>query len=113
MPEECVFCKIANGEIPDTPVFENEEFVAFRDVNPQAPVHVLLIPRAHIPTIMEVEDPALIGRAMQAIQQLARQLNIHESGFRTVINNRDDGGQTVYHLHIHLLGGRFLSWPPG
>ena len=113
MPDECIFCRIAAGEIPVSPVFEDEEFIAFRDMNPQAPVHVLLIPRVHYATIMDVEDTALMGRALQAVQQTATALNLQEEGFRTVLNCRDNGGQTVYHLHFHILGGRFMQWPPG
>ena len=113
MAENCIFCKIASGEIPSKVIYQDDEFVAFRDNNAQAPVHVLVIPRAHLPTLMDVEDSGVLGRAMKVVQEVARQENVHETGFRTVINNRDDGGQTVYHLHIHILGGRFLSWPPG
>lgn len=112
MPD-CLFCKIASGEIPSTIVYEDEEFVAFRDIHAQAPVHVLVIPRAHYASLMETEDSGVLGRALKVVQEIARKENVHETGFRTVINHHDDGGQTVYHLHIHLLGGRFLSWPPG
>ena len=113
MPEDCIFCKIARREIPVEPVFENEEFIAFRDMHPQAPVHVLLIPKDHFATIMDIQDEALLGRALLAVQQAAAQLGIAEDGFRTVLNTRDNGGQTVYHVHWHLLGGRFMQWPPG
>lgn len=113
MSDDCIFCKIAAKAIPVTPVYEDEEFLAFRDLNPQAPVHVLLIPRAHYPTIMEMEDSGLMGRALRAVQETARALGLAEEGFRVVINCRDNGGQTVYHVHIHILGGRFMQWPPG
>jgi histidine triad (HIT) family protein len=113
MTEQCLFCKIARGEIPAKVVYEDEEFVAFRDINAHAPVHVLVIPRAHYPTIMDSPAPGMLGRAMEVVQIVAQKENVHESGFHTVINHRDDGGQTVYHVHIHILGGRFLSWPPG
>ncbi len=113
MAQDCIFCKIGAGEIPVKSVYEDEEFLAFRDQNPQAPVHVLLIPRAHYDTLVDVTDPALLGRAMAAVNDVARRLNIHEDGFRVVVNCRDNGGQTVYHLHFHVLGGRFLQWPPG
>jgi histidine triad (HIT) family protein len=113
MSTNCIFCKIASGDIPVEPVFENEEFLAFRDLNPQAPVHVLLIPRAHYETVMDVIDASFLGRAMAAVQETARALKLETQGFRTVINTRDNGGQTVYHLHFHILGGRFLQWPPG
>jgi histidine triad (HIT) family protein len=113
MPEDCVFCKIAQREIPVEPVFESDEFIAFRDMHPQAPVHALLIPKKHFSTIMDIQDEALLGRAMLAVQAAAKQLGIAEEGFRTVLNTRDNGGQTVYHVHWHLLGGRFMQWPPG
>lgn len=113
MPEDCVFCKIGSGQIPVQPVYEDGEFVAFRDLNPQAPVHILLIPRAHYPTLMDMQDPGLLGRAMLAVQQIARDLGMEEEGFRVVVNCRDNGGQTVYHVHLHVLGGRFMQWPPG
>ena len=113
MPEDCVFCKIGSGQIPVQPVYEDEEFVAFRDLNPQAPIHVLLIPRAHSPTLMDMQDPGLMGRALQVVQQVARDLGLEEEGFRVVVNCRDNGGQTVYHVHLHVLGGRFMQWPPG
>ncbi len=109
----CIFCKIAGGQIPVTPVFENEEFVAFRDMHPQAPVHVLLIPKAHYPTLMEMRDEGLLGRALLAVQQTATILGMADEGFRTVLNTRDNGGQTVHHVHWHILGGRFMQWPPG
>ena len=113
MTEQCLFCQIARGEIAAKIVYEDDEFVAFRDINAQAPVHVLVIPRAHYATFMDSPAPETLGRAMEVVQIVAQKENVHESGFRTVINHRDDGGQTVYHLHIHILGGRFLSWPPG
>ncbi|HLK57598.1 MAG TPA: histidine triad nucleotide-binding protein [Chthonomonadaceae bacterium] len=113
MPDDCVFCKIAAGQIPVKPVYEDDEFLAFRDMNPQAPVHVLLIPKAHFATILDVEDVGLMGRALRAVQQTAKALDLHGEGFRTVLNCRDNGGQTVYHLHFHILGGRFMQWPPG
>jgi histidine triad (HIT) family protein len=110
---DCVFCKIAASAIPVEAIYEDEEFIAFRDAHPQAPVHVLLIPRAHFPTIMEMEDTGLLGRALRAVQQTAKKLNLQDAGFRTVLNTRDDGGQTVPHVHWHILGGRFMQWPPG
>jgi histidine triad (HIT) family protein len=113
MAEECIFCKIAARQIPVEPVYEDTEFLAFRDLNPQAPVHVLLIPKAHFPTILDVGDTGLMGRALQAVKETARRLGLAEEGFRTVLNTRENGGQTVYHLHFHILGGRFMQWPPG
>ncbi len=113
--EECIFCKIAQGEIPTEFVFENDQVVAFRDIHPQAPVHILIIPRKHIPKIGELneEDAALFGHLNQAATEIAKQMNIYEDGYRLVINSGNNGGQTVYHLHVHLLGGRVMRWPPG
>lgn len=113
MSAECLFCKIAEGLIPVKFVYEDEEFVAFNDQNPQAPVHILLIPRSHFPTIMDVDDTVMAGRAMQIIKEIANGQGMAEEGFRVVMNCRDNGGQTVYHLHWHILGGRFMQWPPG
>jgi histidine triad (HIT) family protein len=113
MADDCIFCKIGRKAIPVDPIYEDDEFIAFRDLNPQAPVHALLIPKAHYDTLMEVEDSAILGRAMSAVKETAKLLNLDQSGFRTVINSREDGGQSVYHLHLHILGGRFMSWPPG
>src|SRR5256885_10959575 len=95
------------------PVYEDEEFLAFRDMHAQAPVHVLLIPKAHYATFMDMDDTGLMGRALRAVQQTAKTLKLEEEGFRTVLNTRDNGGQTVYHVHFHILGGRFMQWPPG
>lgn len=113
MNSDCIFCQIASGQIRVDPIFENDEFIAFRDTKPQAPVHVLLIPKVHFDSIMDVEDPLLLGRALTAVQKTAIALNLQNEGFRTVINCRDNGGQTVKHLHFHILGGRFMQWPPG
>jgi len=110
---ECIFCKIANREIPVEPIYEDEEFIAVRDLHPQAPVHVLLIPKEHFPTIMDISDALTLGRAMLAVQRIAIELKLDVEGFRTVVNCRDNGGQTVYHVHWHILGGRFMQWPPG
>ena len=113
MPDDCIFCRIGSGAIPVEPLFEDEEFIAFRDMHPQAPVHVLLIPRQHYSTLMDIEDVGLLGRALLAIQVTASKLGLANEGFRTVLNTRDNGGQTVYHVHWHILGGRFMQWPPG
>jgi len=110
---DCLFCRIVAGKIPASLIAETEDCVAFRDISPQAPVHVLVIPRLHIASLDEVEDPMLLGRMMLLATQLAREEGIAVTGYRTVINTRDDGGQSVAHLHIHLLGGRKLKWPPG
>lgn len=113
MSADCLFCRIVAGKVPATLIAETEDCVAFRDISPQAPVHVLVIPRVHIASLDEVEDPLLLGRMMLLATQLAREEGIAVTGYRTVINTRDDGGQSVAHLHIHLLGGRKLKWPPG
>ncbi|WP_058554947.1 histidine triad nucleotide-binding protein [Thiohalocapsa sp. ML1] len=115
MAEDTIFGKIARGEIPADIVYEDDDVVAFRDLHPQAPTHVLVIPRKPIPTLNHavVEDAALIGRLFLAAAKVAEQLGFAEDGYRTVINCNADGGQTVFHLHVHLLGGRPLQWPPG
>ncbi len=113
MPNDCIFCKIATKQIPVEPIWEDSEFLAFRDLNAQAPIHALVIPKAHFTTILDMDDEGMMGRALKAVQQTAKALNLTDEGFRTVINCRENGGQTVYHLHFHILGGRFMQWPPG
>jgi histidine triad (HIT) family protein len=113
MAEECIFCKIARGEVPAKMLVNNKEIAAFRDVNPQAPVHILIIPKKHVASLDDANDSELLGRMMVLAAALARQEKIARSGYRTVINTGRDGGQTVDHLHIHLLGGRGFTWPPG
>lgn len=110
-----IFEKIANREIPADIVYEEEDFVAFRDINPQAPVHVLIVPKRGIPRIAEAgeDDADLLGRMVLASKKIAAKAGMLESGYRLVINNGPDGGETVPHLHIHLLGKRHLAWPPG
>ena len=112
---DCIFCKIVNGDIPATKVYEDEDVLAFRDLNPQAPVHVLVIPRKHIATAndLQPDDAALVGKMYLAAQQIARDEGISESGYRTVINCNAEAGQTVFHIHLHLLGGRPMGWPSG
>ncbi|MFT9488126.1 histidine triad nucleotide-binding protein [Tepidibacillus infernus] len=107
---DCIFCKIVDGQIPANKVYEDENFVAFHDIHPKAKVHVLVIPKKHIPTFMDVqeEDLPLIGQLHQTIQKIANQLGIAESGFRLVNNCRDHGGQEVFHIHYHVLGGEKL-----
>ncbi len=115
MSQETIFSKIIRREIPATLVFENERILAFRDINPQAPVHVLIIPKKIIPTVNDItpEDAPLIGELFVVAAQIARAEGIADAGYRTVFNCRDHGGQEVYHLHLHLLGGRQMRWPPG
>lgn len=110
---DCLFCKIVRGEIPARIVDETEDAIAFRDITPQAPVHVLVIPRRHVDSLLVSGDEAEMGRLMTLAVRVARAEGIAESGFRTVVNTHDDGGQTVNHLHVHVLGGRRMMWPPG
>ncbi len=112
---DCIFCKIIAGEIPAKKIYEDGEMLAFHDITPQAPVHFLLIPKKHITSLldMEAEDTALAGRLLHKAQELAKELGCEENGARFVINAKRHGGQTVDHLHIHILGGRILGWPPG
>jgi histidine triad (HIT) family protein len=111
----CLFCKIINKEIPAKILYENDTVLAFEDVNPQAPVHILVIPKKHIATTLDVteEDNALIGELLQVANSLAREKGVAERGFRTVMNCNSDAGQTVFHIHLHLLAGRPMNWPPG
>ena len=111
---DCIFCKIASGEIPSKTVYEDERIIAFEDLNPQAPTHILVIPKKHIAHIDELEsnDSELIGYIFEKIGDLSKELDLKE-GFRVVVNNKSHGGQTVNHIHFHLLGGRSLQWPPG
>ncbi len=113
---DCIFCKIAQGEIPSTKVYEDDTVFAFRDLDPQAPEHVLVIPRKHIASVLEfnAEDRELAAHILtEVVPEIARNLGIDASGFRLVTNTGANGGQTVGHLHFHLLGGRSLMWPPG
>jgi histidine triad (HIT) family protein len=111
---DCLFCKIANGQIPSEKVYEDENIYAFKDIDPQAPVHVLIIPKKHIDSLDEIEesDKDLLFNILLTIKQLAKELEL-DNGYRVVINTKEDGGQSVNHLHFHLLGKRSLKWPPG
>lgn len=112
---ECLFCKIRDGLIPAKVVHRDERTLAFEDINPQAPMHVLVIPHKHIPTIndIDVDDRELVGELFQTASKLARERGYAESGYRTVMNCQRDAGQTVFHIHLHVLAGRPLTWPPG
>lgn len=112
---DCLFCKMASGQIKPDVVFEDDRVLAFRDIAPQAPVHVLLIPKRHVVNLDDLgdDDAALAGHLLLTARRLARELGIAGDGFRLVNNCNRNGGQTVYHLHFHLLGGRPMSWPPG
>lgn len=109
----CLFCKIIAGEIPVKLIAENDLAVAFRDIAPQAPTHVLVVPRRHIASLNDAESTAELGAVVLLAAEVARQEGIAESGYRSVINTGSDGGQSVLHLHLHVLGGRSLAWPPG
>ena len=111
---DCLFCKIASGSIPVTRLFEDEHVIAFADIAPQAPVHILIIPKRHIISLghTTVEDATLIGHLLSTTVDVARQRCL-DAGYRVVINTGDEGGQTVKHLHVHLLAGRHMGWPPG
>lgn len=116
MPEEnCIFCKVAAGIIPSTEVYADDEFYAFRDIHPAAPTHILIVPREHIPAVTDAGDAdgALLGRLILQANRIAEQEGLVGNGFRYVINKGDWGGQTVHHLHLHILGGREFGWPPG
>ena len=110
---DCIFCKIVAGEIPATLVKRTDRLVAFRDVGPQAPVHVLVIPTEHLASLEDVQDGRLLGEMLMLARDIAREEKIAEDGYRVVLNTNKNGGQTVFHLHLHLLGGRRLTWPPG
>jgi histidine triad (HIT) family protein len=112
---DCLFCKMVAGDIKPDIVHDTPRVLAFRDINPQAPVHILVIPKRHIPTLDDfpADDPDLAGELLSAARAVAAQAGLAEGGYRTVINCGADGGQAVYHLHLHVLGGRQLHWPPG
>lgn len=112
---DCLFCKMADGVIKPNVVLETEDVLAFRDINPQAPTHVLVIPKRHISTLNDLKgsDTELVGKMFLAARTVAQQDGITESGYRTVMNCNRDAGQSVFHIHLHVLGGRALSWPPG
>lgn len=110
--ENCLFCRIASGEIPSSKVYEDEKVLAFHDIDPQAPVHVLVIPKQHFDSILDT-DAEIVGYMQTIVAKLAKELGIDESGFRLVVNTGKDGQQSVKHLHMHILGGRSMQWPPG
>jgi histidine triad (HIT) family protein len=112
---DCIFCKIASGDIPATIVYENDDVVAFEDLNPAAPCHVLCIPRQHIATVNDVEDEhtAVLGKLYTAAKEVAARKRVTEDGYRLVMNCGEGAGQSVFHLHLHVLGGRDFAWPPG
>jgi len=111
----CIFCKIAAKEIPADIVYEDDEIIAFNDLNPQAPTHILVIPKNHIESVDHAEgnDKLLLGKLLMSAATIAKSVGLSEKGYRVVTNVGDDGGQSVNHLHLHVLGGRHLTWPPG
>ncbi len=112
---DCLFCKMVSGEIQPDTVMETDDILAFRDINPQAPTHILIIPKKHISTSNDItdEDTEIMGRLFQVAKEIASQEGLAEPGYRTVMNCNAHGGQAVYHIHLHLLGGRQMGWPPG
>jgi histidine triad (HIT) family protein len=112
---DCTFCRIISGEISSTKVYEDDKAYAFRDVNAQAPTHVLIVPKEHIESLNDIAqgDEALLGYLLRLAPKIANQHGIAESGFRVVINTGENGGQSVWHLHVHVMGGRPMTWPPG
>jgi histidine triad (HIT) family protein len=115
MAADCLFCKIVAGEIPASIVYQDDRLVAFNDINPQAPLHALVVPRRHIASlnVMSADDDALVGEMVRRAAAIAREQGYADGGFRTVFNTNADAGQTVFHIHLHLLAGRRFSWPPG
>lgn len=110
---DCLFCKIVSGEIPAEKIYEDEDVLAFHDIDKQAPTHFLVIPKRHITTLNDADDAQLLGKLSLTASQIAKDLGVAEQGYRVVMNCNEDGGQAVYHIHLHCLAGRRLSWPPG
>ena len=111
----CLFCRIISGEIPSSKVFEDADLFAFNDINPQAPLHVLIVPKRHIATTNElaIDDEAVVGKLVRRAAAIAKEHGYDQRGYRTVLNCNSEAGQTVFHIHLHLLAGRHLGWPPG
>ncbi|MDP3010260.1 MAG: histidine triad nucleotide-binding protein [Methylococcales bacterium] len=110
---DCLFCKMVNGDIQPNVVFESDDVLAFHDIDPKAPVHILIIPKRHISTLNDLDDAELGGQLLQTAARLAKQLGFADDGYRTVFNCNKMGGQAVYHLHLHLMAGRQMTWPAG
>ena len=113
--EDCIFCKIVNKDIPSELIFEDEQIVAFNDINPQAPIHILIIPKEHFASLNDIPDEKkeLLSHILLRARQIAQNIGIKEKGYRIVLNTARDSGQEVFHIHFHLLGGRRMTWPPG
>ena len=112
---DCLFCKFVSGETAINKLYENKDILAFKDINPQAPIHFLIIPKVHIPTLNDLEkrNIALVGKLSLVASKLAKEYKISENGYRTIMNCNSDAGQTVFHIHLHMMAGRRLKWPPG
>lgn len=112
---DCLFCKLVNGDIPATILYQDEDVIAFEDIMPKAPTHFLVIPKRHISTLNDLtdEDAQLVGKLPIVAAKVAKQIGISDDGYRVVMNCNEMGGQTVYHIHMHVLGGRAMTWPPG
>lgn len=115
MSDNCIFCKIAAGKFGGPPLYQDEDVTAFKDINPQAPTHILIIPNRHIESVSHAapEDQVLLGKLLTTAANIAKEQGIDDNGYRLVLNKGSYGGQTVFHLHVHMLGGRRLTWPPG
>lgn len=113
MSEHCLFCRIIRREVESEIIAENDDCLAFKDADPQAPFHALVVPKKHVSSLNDVDDPAMAGALAMMAAQVARDAGVADSGYRTVINTNGNGGQSVFHLHLHVLGGRKLTWPPG
>ena len=113
MSEHCLFCRIIRREVESEIIAENDDCLAFADADPQAPFHALVIPKKHVSSLNDLDDPALGGALAMMAAEIAREAGVADSGYRTVINTNGNGGQSVFHLHLHVLGGRKLTWPPG
>lgn len=115
MADNCLFCKMVSGEMKSDIVYQNDKVLAFRDINPQAPVHILIVPKRHVTTLndLQEEDAELAGALLLAAARIAKDLGVADAGYRTLINTNREGGQVVFHVHMHLLAGRRMLWPPG
>ena len=107
---DCIFCKIINKEIPSDIVYEDEDVIAFKDINPKAPVHILVVPKKHIPTLNDLDDPELLAKIVDTCKKIARDFNVADSGYRVLVNVNKEGGQVIYHVHFHVLGGKLFRF---
>ena len=107
---DCIFCKIINKEIPSEIVYEDEDVIAFKDINPKAPVHILVVPKKHIPTLNDLDDPELLAKIVDTCKKIAKDFNVADSGYRVLVNVNKEGGQVIYHVHFHVLGGKLFRF---